>query len=226
MVEALVALILGLALLHLGLTTLHRLDRYEDRASRRQDALLSARVVSTVLRRELALGDPSVDWSVAGDSLVLRAFRGAGVVCSVSGPNRSVTVAFSGDRVPDASKDSVEVTTASGAVLIVPLQAVRSRTEACARSSPGEAVQEWVVDSVLPADAVIARPFESGSYHLSGAALRYRIGFGGRQPLTPEVWLDSGTGFDVADSTVRLTLEPRPGYGPALSEFLVWSSTP
>ncbi len=42
---------------------------------------------------------------------------------------------------------------------------------------------------------VLARLFERGSYHVSGAALRYRRGRGGRQPLTPEVFDTPPSGF-------------------------------
>jgi hypothetical protein len=41
--------------------------------------------------------------------------------------------------------------------------------------------------------------FESGSYHLSSRALRYRIGAAGRQPLTAEALHLPGSRFTALD---------------------------
>lgn len=221
-VEAIVALFLGLFVMHLGLLTMHRLDRFEERVSRRHDALLSARITRTVLRGELARGQPARDWSVAADSLALRAFRGMGVVCGAPASAGTLVVAYSGDRRPDPEKDSVELTHADGTTSFARFDGAVPSSAACALATPAESVDEWTLDPPAPGGAVVARVFESGSYHLAGSALRYRIGAGGRQPLTPEVWSDGATGLTVRDSTVVLELGPLPGYGPHRAGFLAW----
>lgn len=221
-VEALVGLLLGLLVVHLGLTTMRRLESFEDRSSRRHDALLSTRIVRTVLRGELARGAAGTDWTVGGDSVPLRAFRGTGVVCSVSTVGRRLVVAYLGDRHPDPVKDSVEITGADGGVTVVGLSSWIPSVTPCPLATASEAVHEWTLDTAPPDDALVARVFESGSYHLVGSALRYRIGAGGRQPLTPEVWRDGATGLTPLDSVVVLELAPRPGYGPDRAEFLAW----
>ena len=50
-------------------------------------------------------------------------------------------------------------------------------------------------------DAGLILVFETGTYHLSRGALRYRRGRGGRQPVTEEV-LESGS-FDSAGGVLR-----------------------
>lgn len=222
MAEALVALLLGLFVVHLGLTTLHRLDRFEQRASRRQDALLSTLIARTALRGELARGEAGRDWTVGGDSVALRAFRGTAVVCAVSASGLELVVAYRGDRQPDPAKDSVEVTGADGSITAVRLSSNGPSSAPCPLASAGEVVQAWTVESAVPSGALLVRVFESGSYHLAGSALRYRIGAGGRQPLTPEVWRDAATGLTRSDSAVILELAPFPGYGADRAEFLTW----
>lgn len=221
--EALVALLLGLMVVHLGVTTMQRLDRFEERASRRQDALLSARIARTVLRGELARGQAGRDWAVGADSLALRAFRGTGVVCGPPTLAGGLIVAYSGDRRPDPVKDSVELTRPSGAISVGRLSAVAPSSAPCPLATTGESVQEWTLDPPASGPALIGRVFESGSYHLVGSALRYRIGGGGRQPLTPEVWSDAATGLTVRGSAVVLELAPRPGYGADRAGFLAWT---
>lgn len=219
-VEAVVALLLGLFLVHLGLTTLRRLDRFQEGAGRRQDALVASRIAGTVLRGELARSDGT--WRVSDDSLALRAFRGTGVVCAVGPGADGLVVAYRGDRYGDPTKDSVEVVAGEGSVSVLALRSVASSTVVCPRALDGEEIRAWRLDGTVPADAVLARIFEAGSYHLTGSALRYRIGAGGRQPLTPEVWRDAASGLVAVDSAVTLELAPLPGYGPGSSTFLAW----
>lgn len=222
-VEALVALLLGLFVVHLGLTTIQRLKGFQERAARRHDTLTASRISRTVLRGELARGEAGVDWIVARDSVAVRAFRGTGAVCPSAGGVDELVVAYRGDRLPDPVKDSVEVTTAEGERAVLDLLSSDPSPGACPGASPGESPTRWRVDGTVPTGTVLGRIFESGSYHLTGAALRYRIGAGGRQPLTPSVWRDAGTGMFIGDSAVVLELEPRPGYGPPRSGFLVWA---
>lgn len=221
-VEVLVALLLGLFVVHLGLTTMLRLDRFEDRAARRQDALLATRIARTVLRGELARGQPGHDWSVGRDSLALRAFRGTGVVCTVGPVSGQLLVAYSGDRQPDPSKDSVEITSTDGTMLVTALASSAGSSATCPVATAGETIHEWTVDTVVAQGALTARLFESGVYHLAGSALRYRIGGGGRQPLTPQVWRDAATTLTSVDSVVVLELSPRERLGTGSREFLAW----
>lgn len=215
------ALLLGLFLVHLGLGTLRRLDGFQERAGRRQDALLASRIAGTVLRGELARTDGT--WRVADDSMALRAFRGTGVVCAVGPGSDELTVAYRGDRYGDPGKDSVEVVTGEGAVSVLDLRSAAPSTIVCPRALAGEEIRTWRLDDSVPADAVLARLFEPGSYHLTGSALRYRIGSGGRQPLTPEVWRDATSRLVTVDSAVILELAPLPGYGQGRSVFLGWA---
>jgi hypothetical protein len=221
-VEVLVALLLGLFVVHLGLTTVLRLRRFQERAERRHDVLVATRISRTVLRGELARGEAGVDWIVGRDSAAVRAFRGTGVVClRGEGPDELV-VAYRGDRLPAPVKDSVEVTTSGGGRVVLDLLSSEPAAGPCPGVASGETPVRWLLGGTVPPDAVLGRVFESGSYHFANAALRYRIGAGGRQPVTPSVWRDAGTGMSVGDSAVVLKLEPRAGWGPSRSGFLVW----
>lgn len=210
--EVLTALTLGLFLLHLGWSTLRSLDAFEERARTRGDAVLAARMVRSVLRRELAHGVAGRDWWATPDSLSLRAFRGVGVVCgAVLDSAEVLPVAWSGERLPEPAKDSVELIGADGSIAVVDLVGVVTWTEPCPRDAPGETPMGWVTTLPRPKDPVAARVFERGSYHLSGSAFRYRLGAGGRQPLTPEVWDDGRTGWRLDDTTAGVLLWPREG---------------
>ena len=219
--EAVVALLLGGFLLHLGLTTMHQLQLHEARTRNRRDALLAERIARVVLRGELARADGT--WRVGEDSVALRSYRGTGIVCGPGPATGELIVAYRGDRLPDPRKDSVELTTETGVVSVFALASTEPGTGACPGAAAGEETMRWSVDGLVPLDVVMARVFESGTYHLVGSALRYRIGRGGRQPLTPRVWEDERTGFGVGDAAVRLELHRRAGYGAGSStEFLVW----
>jgi hypothetical protein len=208
--EVLTALTLGLFLLHLGWSTLRSLDAFERRARVRGDAVLSARVVRSVLRRELAHGVSGRDWWPTPDSLSLRAFRGVGVVCGPVPDTATVLpVAWSGERLPEPAKDSVELVGTDGSVLHVDLLGVVTWSEPCPRASPGETPMGWITTLPGLENPVAARVYERGSYHLTEAAFRYRLGAGGRQPLTPEVWDDGRTEWRLDDSTAAVLLWPR-----------------
>jgi len=216
-----IALVLGLFLVQLGLTTLQRIDRHRSDAVIRHDALVANRVVWTTLRRELGLGVASLDWRVGTDTLALRAFRGVGIVCGV-GTDSSLVVSYRGDRRVDPTKDSVEVTSEQGVRVHVGLRSAVPASPPCPGARAGESTERWLLADEPGGQAVVARIFESGSYHLANSALRYRIGAGGRQPLTAEVWDDSRTRFVVRDSSVELELGHLPGYGPDRTLFLAW----
>ena len=66
-----------------------------------------------------------------------------------------------------------------------------SKAEACTMNLGAES-EMWTVDPPVPG-ALVARVFERGSYSVSGGALRYRRGLGGRQPLTLNVFDERST---------------------------------
>ncbi|MBR9989779.1 MAG: hypothetical protein KFH98_08500 [Gemmatimonadetes bacterium] len=128
-------------------------------------------------------------WSA--DSLAVRAFRGAGLPCGSTGGG--VIVRYTGDRLPDPAKDSVLIVGA-GLEYALLLFDASPAPGLCAALS-GETVLELTTTGTPPQDAVLL-VFESGSYHLTTNALRYRIGAGGRQPLTAEALRHPFSRFD------------------------------
>ena len=206
LVEVLVALLLGLFLVHAGLDALRRLDAARTRISARTDALVALRVGRHVLRRETRHGFAGTDWVADGDSLSIRAFRGAALVCGSGQDPTDLVVSYRGDRAPDPTKDSVVLVTPRGTRTVHALVGSAVATSRCVLlDSAGAAV--WTLEPPAPEDVVAAKLFERGSYHVSGAALRYRRGPGGRQPLTPEV-LAASSGWAGSGGWLRLDLVP------------------
>jgi prepilin-type N-terminal cleavage/methylation domain-containing protein len=204
--EVLVALLLGLFLVHLGLRTLARLDRARTTIAARTDVLVALRVSRHVLRRETRHGTRGSDWKVDADSLALRAFRGVALVCGSDSVSAGLVVSYDGERAPDPSKDSVLLLTEDGQRVARALLAATTSSTPCGLLGPGtEAL--WRLDSLPPMQALAAKLFERGSYHLSGSALRYRRGAGGRQPLTPEVW-SGESGWAPSAGRLAVTLVP------------------
>lgn len=222
-VEALIALLLGLLVVHLGLSALVRVRGSHESILTRFDALASGRVARTVLRGELRRGVAGEDWTVTTDSLRLRAFRGAGFVCSGGGAPGEVVVAYRGDRLPEPAKDSIEVTTHAGSVEHLDLVGRGTAPGPCPGADSSETVLRLTALDTVPPGTLLVRIFETGSYHFEGGALRYRVGNGGRQPLTPEVWQGPSTGFLPVDSTVRMRWTPVHPTARTVSEFLSWA---
>lgn len=222
LVEAVVALLLGLFLIHLGYSVILGLRTASETVSDRLDVLTASRITRSVLRREMARGTAGRDWVAADDSLRLRAFRGTAIVCSLGPLPSELVVAYEGDRRPEPAKDSVEVVGADGSLLYVDLIGAGPTSTTCNGADSTEVVMAWRIDGPILDDVLVVRLFESGSYHFARSALRYRVGAGGRQPLTPEVWRDSETGFLIGDSAVGVQLMPRTTVGRPVSEFLAW----
>ena len=156
----------------------------------RARALEAVRTVAWLLPTETSLGRPGPDWRApTGDSLRLRAFRGLGLVAPDSTRDRTLEVCFRGLRAPVPKKDSVLVLEVHGGWQAYDLLRRVSDSSGCLGGGEGS-LERWEV-SAVPSEPVLARVFETGSYHLVGGALRYRRGEGGRQPLTEEV-LESG----------------------------------
>jgi prepilin-type N-terminal cleavage/methylation domain-containing protein len=152
------------------------------------------RTAATVLGGELRRAGPGDLRAVSHDSIALRAFRGIGIVCGQR-PDAAV-VHFRGDRAPEPAKDSLLWIRSGGPPATVAVLAVQPfSASGCAGIAPGEA-QLWRTDPPLRGLGVLLL-FESGTYYLADGALRYRVGAGGRQPLTAELFVQPPAGFAV-----------------------------
>lgn len=175
----LVAWLFGLVLAAVGrfAEAQGRLSATQDDRARAAEAMRAAGLVLASELRYLAPGDIT---AASADSLRLRAIRGAGVVCYSEG--RDLLIRYRGARLPDADKDSVMVIAASGRHLPpIPLEGV------AADGACGGSLRLTV--GALPAEpAAVALVHETGTYHLAGGALRYRMGGAGRQPLTEAIF--------------------------------------
>jgi len=216
--ETLVALLVGLLVIQLGLSTLARLRAAQRELAERADALIAQRVGRHVLRRELRHAAAGRDWLADADSLALRAFRGTGIVCASDSASAELIVAYRGDRAPDPSKDSVRLLGEDGTSAVRALVGIGT-APACPAGLPGTAAR-WTLDVAAPAGAVVASVFERGSYHLAMSALRYRRGASGRQPLTPEVWAAS-TAWQTSGDRLGVELIPSRA-GRSWRGFLAW----
>ena len=156
------------------------------------DVLSARRLVAIVLGRDVRGGVAGRDWPEPdGDSLPLRAFRGWAVPCPSEEPAPGrVVVAYRGERSPSPAKDSVLVLTAGGWLPADLVGRAGVEEPTCPRGLDFD-MEIWTVDP--PVDGLLLRVFERGSYHVEGGAVRYRRGGGGRQPLTPEVFLASSS---------------------------------
>lgn len=184
-IEALVALLLGFLVGVLGLSTLARQRALQLDLARRGEALAAVRTTRHVLTRELGATDGSA--FVGDDSLALRAFRGLALLCPGHGTTGAILVHVDGGRAPDPDKDSVVVLGTDGASRVLKLMGRDGAAGSSCAADPAVPVERWWLSGPVSNDAVMARYFERGSYHLSGGALRYRRGRAGRQPLTPQV---------------------------------------
>ena len=154
-----------------------------------------ARTADLILNQELRHASPA-DLTLTTDSVRLRAVRGVGVVCGAVGAERRVR--YEGVRRPDPTKDSAVVVTGSS-------------TDGTRHAVTGVVGDDGCGDyrlalspaPVAPSGLVLV--FETGSYHLSGGALRYRRGRGGRQPVTEALLTRSG--FEYRAGRVALRLE-------------------
>jgi type II secretory pathway component PulJ len=191
LVELLVAALILCVIAVAASATFIAQSRLARRASDQSETLAAVRSGMAILSYELRALEPARDLASLGrDSARIRAFRGRGIVCARD--STSAHVRYSGLRSPDPAKDSILVLTAAGregTAAVAPVNP--SQTPLCA-GQPGETVLAFAPDTLLVPGA-IALIFEHGEYHLSSAALRYRRGAGGRQPLTPSVLADDST---------------------------------
>jgi type II secretory pathway component PulJ len=150
------------------------------------------RVTATILMAELRHLLPSADLgALERDSVALRAFRGAALVCEVAG--EVALVRYRGLRAPEPAKDSVLLVGSATDEPAHALLASHTTASGCLLID-GELLYRWNIDPG-PEPGTLLLLFESGSYHLSGGALRYRRGASGRQPLTAELFDDHEVGL-------------------------------
>jgi hypothetical protein len=216
-VEVLVSIALMALLIHLSWSLLVASRGATERLLRRGEALAAERVGWHVLSAETRAGLASRDWGVEDARVLsLRAFRGVGEVCPLGAAPDGALVRYGGVRLPDPVKDSLLLLTGGGAWRVARLTSRSPSSSECA-AWPGEPVERWHWEPESPG-AMVARVFERGSYHLEDRAVRYRLGAGGRQPLTEER-LESGSAFRVSGSVLDLHLRVR------VDERGVWETT-
>lgn len=161
------------------------------------------RTTAVILESELRYLEPSADLTGGPDSIRIRAFRGAGVLCGASG--REVRLHYTGVRRPDPDKDSVLLVTGGGELGPFGLESAAGAVQGEAWERPlgcdGAGLMRLTL-SVSPGPVSgVGLVFETGAYHLRNGALRYRRGGGGRQPLT-EGLLDDPEIEWVSDAAV------------------------
>ncbi|HEY8470566.1 MAG TPA: prepilin-type N-terminal cleavage/methylation domain-containing protein [Longimicrobiales bacterium] len=200
---SLLELLLAVALGGLVAGALFGLLHGQERLARAQvDSVTAAealRIAATTLGSEVRLLAPAEDLALATpESVAVRAFRALGVVCGRSGGE--TLVRRRGLRAADPAKDSVLLVRPDSPALAVPLLGAGPAPAACAAAA-GEEVERWALGAdALPPVGSLLLLYETGTYGLTGAALRYRRGEGGRQPLTV-AWLDdTASGFELRDA--------------------------
>lgn len=238
--ECMIALALGSVVTSAAATTLAGQARLLRVMMAQQTDAEAVRVTAGVLRDELRWLDAAADiHGVAGDSMAFRVLRGSGIVCGATASE--LHVRYVGMRLPDPTKDSILVLTAR-ASHVAALQGAEpggscttadpsAHDPAAEAGSTGEGVpfRLRLGDAADATDATLVAVFESGVYFVRDAALRYRLGREGRQPLTderfatrgPPVALDRASSIAIVPlawppvaerpaDTVRVTLVNRP----------------
>lgn len=216
-VEALVCLLLTALLAQMSWSLLLAARRTTSRLIDRSEALETERVGWHVLSHELRAGLGERDWSVASARVLpLRAYRGLAELCGAHAVSDGGVVRYQGMRLPEPAKDSLLLLTSAGEWRAVKLLSRVPTTTSCP-AWPGAELERWSWEPRVD-DVLLARVFERGSYHLEDRALRYRLGDGGRQPLTVER-LEAGSAFASSPSGIELRLQVR------VQEGVVWEST-
>ena len=191
------SLLLGLAVISFGWGALAHQRTVASRLRFEMDLLSARRLVAIVIGKELRSGVRGRDWiGPAFDSLSLRAFRGWGPVCGLGREPGRIVVAYHGERAANPVKDSVLILTADG-WRGADLTGRASGPRSCEMALGGDS-EVWTIDPPVTG-ALVARVFERGSYHVSGGALRYRRGRGGRQPLTLDVFDPALSGIEARE---------------------------
>jgi hypothetical protein len=172
---------------------------------RMEEAVRTSAVVLGAELRYLTSGD----LLLGDDSARIRAFRGGGPVCG--GDGTAVQVLYRGVRAPEPDKDSVLLVGPADEQVVALVSAARS--VACGGSF------RLVLGEPPAATPGVLLVFETGAYTLTGDAVRYRRGQGGRQPLTEAVLRDMA--FDAGPAGLRVRLAPLPDSLPRLQPGIV-----
>jgi prepilin-type N-terminal cleavage/methylation domain-containing protein len=155
----------------------------------------AVRTATTVLGGELRRASARDIAAVGFDSIALRAFRGIAVACG--GASNGVLVHFRGDRMAEPTKDSAIWIGASGRPTSIAIDGVQPASSTSCVGVEAGAVQLWRTSPQVGGRGVLLL-FERGTYHLSGGALRYRLGAAGRQPLTADLFTHPASHFERA----------------------------
>jgi hypothetical protein len=196
LIEALCVLALIALTLQIGWTLTAGVGRTAAALADGAESLAASRATAWILQSELDGVRAPSDVSVpAGDSISVRAFRGVAIACA-DGSAADVLVRWTGVRAPDPHKDSVLVLDSGGGWSTSALRARSPAPGSCPAGSAG-VEERWTLAPEV--DGVrLLRFFERGSYHLVDDAFRYRIGAGGRQPLTPDAIDPAASGIEQA----------------------------
>jgi hypothetical protein len=198
LVEVLIAAVLLAIVAAAGATLLRAQSRIANDVTVRSERNDASRSALLTLQAELRHIAPRTDLrAIARDSIAARIFRGVAVVC---GHRDSLTlVRYRGLRMPDARKDSALQV---GVENVAAIENVATHQAMCT-AAPGEEILAINLAPRAP-DNSMWLVFESGSYHLSSHALRYRRGAESRQPITNEIIDVRRSGFDFTqDSLIR-----------------------
>jgi hypothetical protein len=186
LIEALLVILLLAFVVPAGWTLLAGHRRAGARMVERAEALETVRTVDWILREEVDGSLEGRDWTALdGDSMSLRVFRGHALLDPAMPGQGTVLACYRGARAPSPEKDSVLLLGVDGQWQAHDLLSRTPLSTDCEDLVHGGSSERWTL-SPNPDGAVLARVFETGSYHLADGALRYRRGEGGRQPLTPE----------------------------------------
>jgi len=198
LLETLIAAIIAALVVAAATLLLHAQTRAAHTVTHNSERSDAARTAWLVLQAEWQNLAPSLDVrAIARDSITSRIFRGVAVVCGYRGG--STIFRYRGLRLPDPAKDSalqvgLENTTS--------INTFHPDTAACAHA-PGEQVfaSAWNTGTTPGSMWLL---FESGGYHLSDRALRYRLAGSTRQPVSNQVLDDRQSAFiAVRDSLLR-----------------------
>lgn len=166
----------------------------------RTRAAEAVRTASLVLGGELRYLTAADIVAPAAESLRVRAVRGSGVVCGTDG--NDILVRYRGARLPNPRKDSLILVAAGEPAEAPPL----ALTGVAADDACGGSLRLTLSGAPLPSRAVVL-VYETGTYYLADAALRYRAPGAGRQPLTEAVVGPAAFAVGGPGAALRLSLE-------------------
>lgn len=190
--EAMIALALAAALTLCLAGILGVVGRLASEQTRLGASAETERTVAAILGAELRVLT-AADVGFGSDSVRLRAFRGAGVVCSATADG--LLVGYRGVRLPEPDKDSVLlVWSDTEAAFPIAAAFAGADCDGDGGTAPTRLAVAWSAHASSAAPAV-ALVFETGAYSIGSGALRYRRGAAGRQPLTETNLSDAGSGI-------------------------------